>query len=139
MIRKDFITVTGLSISDTVTYVDVQVPTKEEYDDFRQRVSSAFDMVNEKIHALEERISILESNVEKKHTSNPTVDGKKIKVSLASTRGPIELEGTEEQLNTFWAERKERDDALFPRFLSFENIVSLAIGCGLSVKTPDTK
>ncbi len=65
MIRKDFITVTGLSISsDTVTYVDAKVPTKEEYDDFRQRVSSAFDMANEKIHALEERISALENGVE---------------------------------------------------------------------------
>lgn len=46
----------------------------------------------------------------------------------------LELEGTEKHFADFQAERKERNDALFPRCMSLIDIISLALEHGLSIK-----
>lgn len=46
---------------------------------------------------------------------------------------PFELEGTEEQIRTFLAIRKQRDKELFPRGLSYEKQFILALTCGLTI------
>lgn len=57
MIRKNFITVHGFFSGIGKDYADV--PTREEYDDFRRRMSYFIDSFNE-------RVSALENNTEKK-------------------------------------------------------------------------
>lgn len=52
----------------------------------------------------------------------------------SAAHGNIELEGTKEQLNAFNAAKEAIEEALFPRILSYEKFIKLALDCGLSVK-----
>lgn len=64
----------------------------------------------------------------------------KTKYSLMNGVGDwIELEGTEKQIEAFEAERKEKNDALFPRHMSFIKTIELALEHGLTVKKVTTR
>ncbi len=63
-IRKYFINVKGKF--DGIGYGEAYVPTKEEYDDFRERVSKCIDGLNKRIDTLNDKIEILEKEKEKK-------------------------------------------------------------------------
>ena len=58
MIRKDFITVEGCFRDEPMM---TEVPTKAEYDDFRQRVAAVFERIDKEVHELEDRIKALET------------------------------------------------------------------------------
>lgn len=59
----------------------------------------------------------------------------RITLNIINPRGDtLELEGTIKQIEAFEAERKERNDAMFPRFISLKSTLSLALKHGLSVK-----
>ncbi len=111
-------------------YASYDVPTKEEYKYFRENVSYYLERLGS-------RIAVLEKEAEKespKEEFEPATD-KKTKIALMNGEGHmLELEGTEKQIEDFEAERKEKNDALFPRALSFVKIVELALEHGLSVK-----
>ena len=56
-------------------------------------------------------------------------------LTLMNAEGHIlVLEGTVKQIEAFEAERKERNDAMFPRAMSFMSTLSLALEHGLSTK-----
>mgnify|MGYP003298023813 CR=1 FL=1 len=101
-------------------YATYNVPTKEEYEDYRGKVNQCFERLNAKVEALE------------------CITGKKTdvyKVSLVSiANGELELTGTEEQQRAFEISREQIDKSLFPRFLTRDKLVLLALDCGLSVK-----
>lgn len=58
MIRKDFITVEGCFRDGPMM---TEVPTKAEYDDFRQRVNAVVERLDKEISELEDRIKTLET------------------------------------------------------------------------------
>lgn len=69
-------------------------------------------------------------------------EGKNEKTRMTLMNGAgntLELEGTEKRVEAFEAERKERNDALFPSCMSFIETVSLALEHGLSVKKVTTR
>lgn len=150
MIRKDFVTVHG--IFKGIGEEWVEVPTKEEYDDFRQRVGSALDLADKKIISLEDRIAALEDrnsvptteNVadwlhEAKEEYEESLDNEKTQMTIMNGKGDtLELEGTKKQIEAFEAERRKKNVALFPKALSFVKIVELALERGLTVKKVTT-
>lgn len=123
-IRKDFITVEGYfpEIGDGLA----EVPTKAEYDDFRQRANAVFERLDKEVHELEDRIAALEEK---------SPYNKKTTMSITNCQGhSFELEGTAKQLEDFEAERKDIEDVLFPGALTLQNIRDLALKRGLTVK-----
>lgn len=70
-----------------------------------------------------------------KELLNEEGKNEKTRMTLMNGAGDTcELEGTEKQIEAFEAERKERNDALFPSCMSFIETVSLALEHGLTVK-----
>lgn len=70
----------------------------------------------------------------------PTTDNKNTQIALMDGAGDtLELEGTKKQIEAFEAERKKRNDALFPRALSFVKSIELALEHGLTVKKVTTR
>lgn len=101
-------------------YATYNVPTEEEYNDYREKVNQCFERLNAKVEALECR-TVKKTDV--------------YKVSLVSiANGELELTGTEEQQRAFEISREQIDKSLFPRFLTMDKLVLLALDCGLSVK-----
>lgn len=103
-------------------YKDYFVPTKEEYEELKQRTS-------ERLERLESRIATIEKErpkVEKSEVYTATL--------FNTVGGTLELSGTEEQHQVFDKSREAIDKSLFPRFLPWDKLVKLALDCGLSVK-----
>lgn len=106
------------------------VPTKEEYDDYRERVNNYLEELESRIKALEEERNILQTK-----ESSEKKDSDTCKASICSiAEGEIELFGTIAQHRIFEKSREEIDKSLFPRFLTREKLVLLAVDCGLSVR-----
>lgn len=116
MIRKDFLEVEGYFPGHAGLESSL-VPTKEEYDDFRQRICKALD-------ALESRIAATE-------TVKP--DLCTALCSIPDT-GLLELTGTEEQCERFSEIRKALDNFYFPKFVPGNKLLKEALDIGLSVK-----
>lgn len=103
-------------------YATYNVPTEEEYNDYRKKVNQCFERLNAKVEALEKERSKKEED-------------RVYKVSLFSiANGELELTGTEGQHQAFETCRKVIDESKFPRFLTFDQLALLALDCGLSVK-----
>lgn len=97
--------------------------TKEGYDELVRRINKRFEELESKVAALED---------EKKTV--PFTDGMAL-LTLMNTKGDmLELEGTEKHFADFEAERKERNDALFPSCMSLIDTISLALEHGLSLR-----
>lgn len=109
------------------SYADYEVPTKEEYEDFQQNIGKQLDKLESIIEALSPRTPAGEEEPEK---------GTDVyKASLFSVaHGELELSGTEEQHKIFEKSREQTDKILFPKFLTHDKLVLLALDCGLSVK-----
>lgn len=121
MISKDFALVHGyFREAGDADGEMVLVPTKEEYNDFKQRIDNRFDVLFKRIEALEGRT------------------GKKTDVYEATMPSIVvsglKLTGTDEQHKLFKELREEANKILFPRFLAQDDLVFLALNCGLSVK-----
>lgn len=116
----------------TVFGEEVLVPTKEEYKYFRENVSYYLERLGSRIAALEgDRNSV---------PTKESPDNKKTKIALMNCVGDVlELEGTEKQIEVFEAERKERNDLLFPSAMSFMKTAELALEHGLTVKKVVTR
>lgn len=102
------------------------VPTKEEYDDYRERVNRCFERLNAKVEALENGTEKESPKEEKPKMYTATL------FSLAG--GTLEIIGTKEQHQIFDRSRETINESLFPRFLTRDKLVKLALDCGLSVK-----
>lgn len=113
-------------------YASYTVPTEEEYNDYREKVNQCFERLNAKVEALEK---------ERPKKEEPFTDGKIILTLMNGKGDMLELEGTEKHFVDFEAERKERNDALFPSGMSLIDTISLALEHGLSVRklTPNKK
>ena len=139
MIRNDFVTVHGIFKGMCEEWV--AVPTKEEYDDFRQRVGSVLDWADKKIRALESRITALEeerpteeniaewirqAEAEAEFEAEEEVEGEPkthTQTWCTPLYGWIEVTGTEEQFTTFMKKLKGGNVT-----------IALALECGLSIK-----
>lgn len=103
-------------------YATYNVPTEEEYEDFQQRIGKQLDRLESRIATIEKMTPVEE-------------ESEVYKVSLFSiANGELELTGTEEQQRAFEISREQIDKSLFPRFLTMDKLVLLALDCGLSVK-----
>ena len=105
------------------SYADYEVLTEEGYDELKQNISKRFER-------LESLIEVLSPKVEE-----PEKKTDMYKASLYSVEhGELELSGTEEQYKIFEKSREQTDKILFPKFLTRDKLVLLALDCGLSVK-----
>lgn len=107
-------------------YVDYDVPTKDEYDDYRDKVNQCFERLYAKVEALEKETEKESPKVEKSEVYTATL--------FSIVGSTLELTGTKEQHQVFDKSREIIDESLFPRFLTWDKLVKLALDCGLSVK-----
>ena len=117
MIRKDF--------------------TKEEYDDFKQRICKVLDDLESRIAAIEE-LENSRARREFKEEQRRLIDAIFCKTELRFYAGLAELEGTKEQFEAFEMEIEKENDRLFPSNLSRIKTLRLALEHGLKIKSIST-
>lgn len=134
-------------------YASYNVPTKEEYEDLIEKLRETQKDLETRLWglaqkgiSLQDRIATLEKETERKNESpkeeelDEDKEGSSYKAALFSiANGGLEITGTEEQYKTFEKSREEIDKSLFPKFLTYDKLVRLALDCGLTVKKIEWK
>jgi hypothetical protein len=98
--RKDFITVEGCFRDDLMM---AEVPTKAEYDDFRQRSNAVVERLDKKVHELEDRIAKLET---KKMPPSPNPRSSLDEISAEISILEHELKHNRQEINDLFFRRK---------------------------------
>lgn len=94
-----------------------------------------YGLLNIMLKKLGEEDSVTETLNDIKSACNECLDDDVCESTLINLEGDIlKLEGTIKQIEAFEAERKERNDAMFPRAMSFKSTLNLAYKHGLSAK-----